>query len=353
MARERAFVPAIVLTVVSAVVALTPAGAQQTPTPFGTTVDVTRILTEVRVVDDAGHPIADLGPGDFRVKIDGKLADVEAVSWIPTTRDAAQMIATPRDGDTPAETFVTEPGPRLIVVLFQTDINLYRIKGVVRMAPQAADFVRNLAPEDRVAFLTFESHLELRSDFTTEHDALAKMITTTEILDGTIEPPTPSTPMLGDYFSADRARKAATMTEALEVVAQSLIPLPGPKTLVFFGWGVGRYNAGHRITTAGYGSAIGALAAARTSVFSLDITTADYHTLEIGLRKVSHDTGGIYLKTHLFPTSAMEKLVRVISSYYELSILPPPKLKHPYRIDVKVDRPGARVYVRQNHATRS
>ena len=49
----------------------------------------------------------------------------------------------------------------------------------------------------------------------------------------------------------------------------------------------------------------------------------------------------------------MEKLVRVISSYYELSILPPPKLKHPYRIEVKVDRPGARVYVRQNHATRS
>ena len=103
--------------------------------------------------------------------------------------------------------------------------------------------------------------------------------------------------------------------------------------------------------TGEYSAAIGALAAARTSVFSLDITTADWHTLEIGLRRVSEDTGGIYLKTHLFPETAMDKLVWVISSYYELSIKPPPKLKPPYRIDIRVKRPGARVYVRQNHPT--
>jgi VWFA-related protein len=345
----------MVTTVVMAVavaIAPQPAAARQSQTPFGTTVEVTRILTEVRVVDDAGRPIADLEPGDFRVTIDGKRVEVDAVSWIPTTREAAAMASTPERGKSPPITIVEEPEPRLIVVLFQTDINLYRIKGVVRMAPQAADFVRNLAPTDRVAFMTFESHLQLRSDFTVKHDELAEMITTTEILDATVAPPEPSTPRLGDHFSVNQARKAATMTEALEVVAQSLIPLPGPKTLVLFGWGVGRYNAGHRITTPRYGGAISALAAARTSVFSLDITTADYHTLEIGLRKLSHDTGGIYLKTHLFPDGAMEKLVRVISSYYELSILPPPKLEHPYRIDVKVKRPGARVYVRQNHATR-
>jgi VWFA-related protein len=344
----------VLTAVVTVAIASAPieGAAQVSPTPFGTMVEVSRILTEVRVVDDAGHPIADLGPGDFKVTIDGKRVEVDAISWIPTTREAAAMVATPGRGEPPPVTIVEAPEPRLIVVLFQTDINLYRIKGVVRMAPQAAEFVRTLAPTDRVAFLTFESHLQLRSDFTVGHEELAKMITTTEILDATIEPPEPSTPRLSEYFNVDQARRAATMAEALEVVAQSLIPLPGPKTLVFFGWGVGRYNRGHRITTPKYVTAVGALAAARTSVFSLDITTADYHTLEIGLRKLSDDTGGIYQKTHLFPDGAMEKLVRVISSYYELSILPPPKLKHPYRIEVKVDRPGARVYVRQNHATR-
>jgi len=224
--------------------------AQETTPPFGTVVEVKRILTEVRVVDDSGLPIAGLGPGDFRVKIGGRRVEVESVLWIPV------------------------PEPRLIVVLFQTDIHFYRIKGLVRMAPQAADFVRNLEPTDRVAFFTFESHLELRSDFTADHEALAAMITTTEILGGTIDPPEPSSPLLGEHFDSGEARRAATLTRALEVVAQSLIPMPGPKILVLFGWGLGRYNAGHPITTGGkYYSAVAALAAARTSVFSLDITS--------------------------------------------------------------------------------
>ncbi len=348
---SRLVVRSAVLMIAAFATALSPVLAQQTPTPFGTTVEVTRILTEVRVVDDAGYPIADLRPQDFRVRISGKSAEVESVTWIPATSAAAVRASTPPHDVMPSGAFLTEPEPRLIVVLFQTDINLYRIKGVVRMAPQAADFVRNLAPTDRVAFLTFESHLELRSDFTVDHDALAEMITTTEILHGTIEPPAPSTPRMGEYFNATKARKAATMSRALELVAQSLIPIPGPKTLVLFGWGVGRYNRGHPITTAGYGNAIAALATARTSVFSLDITTADWHTLEMGLRRVSEDTGGLYFKTHLFPEIAMDKLVRVISSYYELSIAPSPKLEQPYRIEVKVKRRGARVYVRQNHPT--
>jgi VWFA-related protein len=342
--RNAGLIAAIATTVI-------PAEAQQTPTPFGTTVKVTRILTEVRVVDDAGYPIADLGPEDFRVKISGKPVEVESVTWIPTTNEAAALVPTPQEGVVPSSTFPTEPKPRLIVVLFQTDINLYRIKGVVRMAPQASGFVRNLAPTDRVAFLTFESHLELRSDFTVDHDGLAEMITTTEILHGTIKPPAPSSPQLSEYFNIRGARKAATLSDALELIAQALAPMPGPKSLVLFGWGIGRYNPGHPITTADYGDTVAALAAARTSVFSLDITTADFHTLEIGLRKVSEDTGGIYFKTHLFPDTAMDKLVRVISSYYELSIKPPPKFKHPYRIDVNVKRRGARVYVRQNHPT--
>ena len=340
---------AVLMTVLA--IALTPAVAQQGQTPFGTTVDVTRILTEVRVVNDAGYPIADLGPEDFRVKINGKRADVESVTWIPMTPEAATMVSTPKDGVVTDNILVVEPKPRLIVVLFQTDINLYRIKGVVRMAPQAADFVRNLAPTDRVAFLTFESHLEMRSDFTVDHEALAEMITTTEILEATVEPPKPCSPRLSEYFNFKQAGKVATMSHALELVAQALAPVQGPKTLVLFGWGVGRYNRGHRITTTGLANAIAALTSARTSVFSLDITTADFHTLEIGLRKLSEDTGGVYLKTHLFPDTAMDKLVRVISSYYELSVMPPPMLKHPYLIDVKVERRGARVYVRQNHPT--
>jgi len=92
-----------------------------------------------------------------------------------------------------------------------------------------------------------------------------------------------------------------------------------------------------------------ALSAARTSVFSLDVTHADAHSLAVGLRQIAEDTGGFYVKTHIFPEAAMTRLVRVISSYYELSIIPPPDLPDKYTIKVKVDRPRSDVYVRQEH----
>ena len=113
------------MTVVA--VAVSPqALAQETPTPFGATIEVTRVLTEVRVVDDAGHPIADLGPEDFRVKIDGRRVEVASLSWIPTSRDAAAMVATPAEGVSASGTVLSVPESRLIVIVFQTDINLCR-----------------------------------------------------------------------------------------------------------------------------------------------------------------------------------------------------------------------------------
>jgi VWFA-related protein len=325
------------------------AAAQKPPsTPFGAEVEVTRILTEVRVVDRSGEPVQGLTAEDFHVKIDGRPATVESVLWVPTSGEAA--VEEPDSAIALGEVPTKPPSePRLIVVLFQTDINLYRIKGVVRMAPEAAAFVRNLGPRDRVALFVFESHLELRSDFTDDHDALADMLNTLEILNGRMDPPASASPSLAETFDFEGARKAATLTRALEVIGRSLILIPGPKTVVLFGWGLGRYNVGQPIIEKhSYGPAIAMLAAARASVFSLDITTADYHTLEHGLRRISDDTGGLYIKTNRFPGTAIAKLTRMITSYYELSIVPPEKMKEQYAIKVTVKRPATEVYVRQN-----
>ena len=63
-------------------------------------------------------------------------------------------------------------------MVFQTDYrpNAYRLAGLVRMAPHAKEFVENLGPGDRVALLSFGSHLQLRADFTDDHQAIADMI---------------------------------------------------------------------------------------------------------------------------------------------------------------------------------
>lgn len=326
-----------------------PLAAQEpTETPFGTEVEVTRILTEIRVVDRSGEPVEGLMPGDFEVSIDGQKVAVESVLWVSTSGERPAEPPAGIDDDDPHAVFPTEP--RLIVVVFQTDINLYKIKGVVRMAPEAAEFVRGLGPRDRVALFAFESRLELRSDFTADHEAVARMLNTKEILNGRMAPPAPAETSLAGHFDPEKARKAATLTEALEVIGRSLIPIAGPKTVVLFGWGLGRYNAGHSVIEKhSYGPALAMLSAARASVFSLDITTADFHTLEFGLRRISDDTGGLYIKTNRFPGTAISKLTRMITSYYELSVIPPPELATDYRIKVEVKRPGTEVFVRQNN----
>ena len=343
------------LTGLVSCVAFAAAGAvaqESTPTPFGAVVEVSRILTEVRVVDRSGEPVQGLTVDDFQVSINGRPVTVDSVAWVPTSGEAPVQLPGPPT-TVGAKTTAPHPEPRLIVVVFQTDINLYRLKGVVRMAPEAAAFVRNLGPRDRVALFAFESHLELRSDFTSDHEAVADMLNTKEILNGRMTPPVAASPSLAASFDPDEARRAATLTRALEVIGRSLIPIPGPKTVVLFGWGLGRYNVGHSIIEKhSYGPAVAMLAAARASVFSLDITTADYHTLEFGLRRISHDTGGLYIKTNRFPGTAIDKLTRMITSYYELSIIPPPDLAEAYEIKVKVQRPATEVYVRQNTLAR-
>lgn len=331
--------------------------AQETPTPFGTVVEVSRILTEVRVVAHDGSPILGLGPEDFRVKIGGELVEVESATWIPSTAEAAadslnhRKVAEPvRPHESPPAT----PEGRLIVILFQNDFakHVSRTTGLVRMAPRASDFVSNLGPGDKVAMLVFGSHLQLRSDFTDDHAALAEMLTPREILSGRMEQPRPGLPSLAGSFDFEEAHKAADMARALELIGNALEPIPGTKSLVFFGWGLGRMSAGARITIDdGYRNAMEALSAARTSVFSIDITDADYHSLGLGLTTVAEDTGGFYVATNKFPDLAMQKLVRVISSYYELSLIPPAGLDETYTINVKVDRPRSKVnvYVRQFH----
>jgi VWFA-related protein len=327
------------------------AAAQQAPTPFAGVVDVTRIVTEVRVVDHDGFPVTGLTPGDFRVKVDGRPAEVESASWVPSTAGAASPKST---GAAPDDAVVASaPGEgRLIVVVVQTDLALRasRTIGLLKLAPQVRAFVASLGDSDRVALFTFGSHLELRSDFTDDHEAVAAMLAPTEVLEGALPAPDPTGPSLSSHLDRDEMRGAASMSRALELIGLALQPIEGTKSLVFVGFALGKMSAGPRVTVGDqYRRAMEALTAARTSVFALDICDADFHSLELGMRILSDDTGGFYIKTHIFPEIAVDKLARVISSYYELSIIPPDGTRDPYRIRIKVQRPRTEVHVRQYH----
>ena len=81
-----------------------------------------------------------------------------------------------------------------------------------------------------------------------------------------------------------------------------------------------------------------ALVASRTSVFSLDVTDADYHSLEAGLQLVSEQTGGFYARTHIFPDLAMRRLSGALAGYYVLFVEKPESRRTIHDIEVDLTR---------------
>jgi hypothetical protein len=208
---------------------------------------------------------------------------------------------------------------RLIVLFFQRHTLPSRMVGLMIMLKRAREFVENLGPGDRVAILTFDSHLRLFSDFTDDREALAETIQRKIV--PYRPPPLPEPgpfPSLAEHFDHDAARRAASPEEALLVTARALAPLKGSKTLLYIGWGMGVYQGGAVQMRPEYGPARRALLDARVSVFPLDVTRADYHTLEGPLIKVARDTGGYYMKTFYSSYFAMDSVAGIITGRYEL-----------------------------------
>ena len=71
--------------------------------------------------------------------------------------------------------------------------------------------------------------------------------------------------------------------------------------------------------TPDYKPAVKALSDARISVFVLDVTSADYHSLEVGLQSVAAATGGTYASTFRLPNVATDRIARAISGWYVLT----------------------------------
>jgi hypothetical protein len=157
-------------------------------------------------------------------------------------------------------------------------------------------------------------------------------------------------PSLRSHLHADVLKGAKSSEEALLILGNAMRPIPGPKSLVLFGWGLGRFSGGRVWMLPVYAAARQALESARVSVFSLDFTQADYHSLEVGLGKVSDDTGGFYAKTWHFPDIAIDRLQKTLTGHYELEVRKPETLvRGVHMIEVDVDRRGAEVMARTTY----
>jgi VWFA-related protein len=322
---------------------------QQPPLRHAERVDVSRVLIDARVVDPRGQPIRNLTAADFKVKIDGKPARVESVHWIGATPPGpnAPDPETPRArAGVPAD----ERG-RLIVFLFQKDLEPSRIVGLMRMLIRTRIFLESLGPEDRVGVLSFDYKLKVWLDFTSRFDRVREVFEKGILFRDppTVEPV--AFPSLMHTLDIERASRAYSMEEALAVLGRALEPLPGSKSVVLVGHGFGRLAGSSLHFEREYGEAKRALQAARASVFCLDVTDADSHTLEAGLEMTAEDTGGFFARTHLFTDLATDRLAGALAGHYVLFVeVAQPADRPSHEIEVELAKGKGTVLAKRSYA---
>jgi VWFA-related protein len=315
-------------------------------------ITVERVIVDARVTDSRGEPVLGLVPDDFRVRIDGKPAKVESAEWIPESaaaRDLAEIDRPQPEVNTTLN--VPPPRGRLLIFFYQTDFsrNEARVTGQMAMLQKIDELLEWLEPEDRVAVLSFDSHLKFRLDFSDDKRRIAAAMHDALLINEPNEPPIVPMPSLRSRLDPTAMRNARNSEEALLLIGNALMPIPGPKSLVLFGWGLGRLTGDHVVMPPIYAAAKQALESARASVFSLDFTQADYHSLEVGLGKVSDDTGGFYAKTFRFPSLAIGRLQRTLVGHYELEVRKPEtRVRGVHSIEVDV-RKGWYVMARSTY----
>ena len=332
---------ALVITLATAAAA---SGRAQEPKPFTERVDVHRVLLDVRVTDGLGQAIEALTKGDFVVRIDGKPAPVESAAWVTGALRSEGFMTTP-DGVPVTTTLPTIEG-RLVVFVIQKDLEPSRIVGLMRLLIDARPFFAAFTPRDRVAVLSFDSRLRIWSDFTNDLERVRALLQHDILMSEPAALVESDAPSLVASLDARQASDAATMEAALALVGRALEPLPGAKSVIIFGHGFGRLGMSGVTLAPDYDEARRALSAARASVFCLDVTQADYHSLEAGLQQVAEDTGGFFERTHLFPGRALNRLAGVLAGHYVLMVERPPVRKGRHRVEVSVPHRDATVLVR-------
>lgn len=311
---------------------------------FESAIDVSLLTMVVRVVDTWGNPVLGLQPQDFRVRVGPREVPVAALDWISaddavggevgegersaeaaslTRAEDAAASAAPATPGAPLDALpASPPAGRLVVLFVQADLTPVRISGQMRLRPYTRELLATLHPRDRVAVVSFDSHLKLWQDFRGDLDATLAAVDEAMLFspERAVDPAAPPAPSLAARFDPAAARQAASPERGLELVARALEPLPGEKTLLFLGWGMGRFDRGGVSMAPGFAPAVRALRDAHASVFVLDTTSADSHSLAAGLEQVAEATGGAYFSTFRLPQLATRTLARALSGYYVLTL---------------------------------
>ena len=236
--------------------------------------------------------------------------------------------------------------------MFQNSIDRSRIGGLLQMMRESSRFVNRLGPADLGAVVVFDSRLRVWQDFTSDRARLSEVLGRNVLFERPDDRPSDGISLLAP-LDREAAERAASIEAALLVLARALGKIEGAKSLVLFGYGFGRFMwtgspTGVALLDREYEEARAALIAARVTVFAMDITNADTHTMETGLMTSAEDTGGFYERLNTNQSAfAMDRLEGALDGYYLVAVERPAPRAGRHSIRVRANAPRANVSARR------
>lgn len=327
------------------------------PQPLVERVDVARVIIDVRVIDDEGRPIRGLEPDDFEVRIDDEPVRVESAFWVGEDAGNEDSSEAPIESTEIAGFLDPADRGQLVVFVVQKSLVHSRALGLLRVLMHSERLLAGITPADRVAVVSFDSHLKIWVDFTDDLDRVRTLLADEIMFERppALEPE--GEPSLLARLSQDEGRRTWEIQEALQLLGEALEPLPGAKSVVLIGYGFGDLRVvlgmvGSSLDDS-YHEARAALETARVSVFTLDVTQADYHTFEHGLQMVAEDTGGFFVRTYrLPPRRVIDRVANAIRGRYVLFTERPDVEPGEYPIEVDVTDVDGTVLARSTYVAR-
>ncbi|MEM9293700.1 MAG: VWA domain-containing protein [Acidobacteriota bacterium] len=318
-----------------------PLAAQQEAT-FEDAVEVTEVLLDVQVTDEAGNVVVGLGPEDFRVSEDGDLVALDSVVFY-----SHRLLEAQPGGEAEANLGASleargsdldrQPRDRYFILLFEDQRRKAgEAPGIVQRQLQAGKYSKDwvqqdLQPGDWVAVLSYDVKLRLHQDFTQDQ----------ELLEGAIDRAVRSAggenwpsrigdegdrgiPSLAAHLPQGEALGDSTETiyEGLQELAKAAGSTPGRKNLLLFSLGFGRVDTfgGYQPDARYTEPTIRHLNDSNIATYAIDLSLPNVrHTMAGSLNHFANATGGEYLFNHSTFRTALSRVSKANNGYYLLS----------------------------------
>ena len=395
--------PLVILAAMVSLAAAADRSAGQQAPPFRSGVEV--VLIDVSVIDKTGTPVAELGPNEFTVVVDGVARRIVSAQFInhhaTQTPPTPAPLATDVAAGIAAEPAAAAPirGRDVLIVIDEDSLET----GDGLLAKRAATgFLDKLGPVDRVGFATLprlRSNLTLSPDRDETKRAIARWVpgprtdppgtywigvsealeidsndslTTQKVVARECLPPrdprgSPSQNCAREVIQearqlARRVRTRGTLSlDGLRTLGRGLRQIDGPKTIVLISGGQLPPES-----NSSFAALEGELAAAQVTLYTLYFEKSPYSAQRTmsspslmeddrveadGIANVTSAAGGTLLNVIGTVEPYFERVATELSASYLLGIevMPADRDGKPHRVSVKVSRPDLDVRARKQY----